>query len=111
MKDELKEKIFKNAISLAKQGLYDLAWKRKDALNLIHELQNENIGILGGDVYRLTNLDLQITGDNWLCDEFNDLSKERFNFKSKNLSYQYIKNYPEQSEDLIFCIAFTEQII
>lgn len=64
----LNRKILKNAISLEQYGLSDLAWNKKNALNLIQDLMKENIGILGGDVYRLSSANrLEPFSDNWSC--------------------------------------------
>jgi hypothetical protein len=48
---EVRNKILSKAIFLDKFGLNDLAWSKQDALELIYLLLNDEIGILGGDVY------------------------------------------------------------
>ena len=51
IENEMREKILENALSLVPHGVNDLAWEQDDALNLINSLLNDDIGILGGDVY------------------------------------------------------------
>jgi len=74
LEQKIKEKIFRKSISLESYGLNDLAWGREDALQLINEIMEHKIGILGGDVYRLVGSRLDPLSDNWSCEP---MEKER----------------------------------
>ena len=65
--DKIKEKIIKKSISLEKYGINDLAWQKEDAQNLINSIMKDGVGILGGDVYKLTPHHLEPIYDNLSC--------------------------------------------
>ena len=105
-----RETIIKNSISLEKYGINNLAWSKIDAQQLIHLIDKDKVGILGGDVYKLTST-LESLSDNWSCEPVESESEEEFNARSKQESLKYIKNYPvEKGEKILFSIIFTEQI-
>lgn len=110
IKNELREKIIKNSISLEKYGIHNLAWSKVDAQQLIHLIDKDKIGIFGGDVYKLTST-LESLSDNWSCEPTESESEDEFNARSKQESLKYIKNYPvEKGEKILFSIIFTEQV-
>lgn len=109
LKKEIREKITKNSVLLEKYGLNELAWSREDAQDLIRDIMNDYIGILGGDVYVLKNDRLEALSDNWYCDLVD--TEEDFK-KSKIKALDYIKNYDiENNESIIFSITFTERLL
>ncbi len=61
----IKNKLLEKAISLQQFGLNDLVWEKEDAKKLIISLMSDNIGILGGDVYKIDSKKLIPTYDNW----------------------------------------------
>ena len=110
MKKELKEKISIKSIHLNIYGMDDLAWTKQDAKNLIESIMNDKIGILGGDVYKLSINFLEPLYDNWSCEPNKSESEEEFYLRSKIESLKYIENYPiELNEKIIFSITFTEK--
>lgn len=111
LKKEIKDKILERSIDLSDYGIDDLAWHKNDALFLINYLINGNIGILGGDVYRLENSRLEPTYENWECETIDNESKEVFFLRSKLESLKYIANYPIENENnVLFSISFTEKL-
>lgn len=111
LKNDIKEKIIKKAISLEKYGIDDLAWNKEDAENLIIEIMQDRIGILGGEVYQLTSKHFEPLYDNWFCEQADLESEEDYYVRSKSESLTYIKNYPVQpKEKIVFSITFTEKI-
>ncbi len=110
LKSEIKERIIKDAISLQKHGINDLAWTKKNAKTLIQELINDKIGILGGDVYNLHQNHLEALSDNWACEPNTTESEQEFYSRSKSESLKYLEEYPSGSETL-FSMTFTERII
>lgn len=112
LRQEVKEKINQKSISLEEYGFNDLAWEKKDAENLINDLIKDEIGILGGDVFKLTSTHLEPLPESWSCEPFEKESEEEYYFRSKSESLNYIKNYPvQQGEKILFSITFTEKII
>lgn len=110
LKQEIKEKITQKSISLEGYGLNDLAWTKEDAKNLINSIMKDRIGILGGDVYKLTLNRLEPLYDNWACEPAATESKEEYYSRSKSESLKYIENYPVQAEkNIVFSITFTEK--
>ena len=111
IKQEIAKKIMRNSISLKKYGLNDLAWEKEDAQNLINEIMGDKIGILGGDVYKLTSTHLTSLSENWSCESMEEESEEEYFFRSKSESLKYIENYPVHlGENIVFSIIFTEKI-
>lgn len=110
LKQELREKIIQRSISLEKYGINDLAWSKENAQNLINSIMQDKIGILGGDVYKLTSDHLEPLYDSWFCEPATDESEKEYYFRSKFEALKYIENYPIQSEEkIIFSITFTEK--
>jgi len=112
LQQKIKEKIIQNSISLQRFGLNELAWRKKDAQNFINDIMKDKIGILGGDVYKLTPKQLEPLCDNWSCEPIATESEENYHSRSKFESLKYIANYPVQKgEKILFSIIFTEKII
>jgi hypothetical protein len=108
----VKERIMQKSVPLEGYGVNDLAWNKEDAENLIDEIMEDKIGILGGDVYRLTSTHLEPLPENWSCEPTEKESKEEYYIRSKSESLKYIKNYPVQpGEKILFSITFTEKIV
>lgn len=111
LKKEIIEKITQKSISLGEYGLSELAWNKEDAKNLIDSIMKDGIGILGGDVYKLTANHLEPLYDNWACEPGITESEEEYYLRSKFESLKYIENYPlHPSESILFSITFTEKI-
>jgi hypothetical protein len=87
----------------------DLVWKKEDAIKLITLLEFEEIGILGGDVYRIEANSVIPMYDNWSCEIQENERKIDFFSRSKLIAYNYINNYSVSSdENIVFSIVFTE---
>jgi hypothetical protein len=111
LKQEIRRKITQNSILLENFGINDLAWNRNNAIKLINEIMTDKIGILGGDVYKLTSNRLESLYDNWSCEPKKDELEDAYYFRSKSESLKYIQNYPMQKdEEILFSITFTEHI-
>lgn len=110
MEPSIKEKILKNALTLTKYGLNDLAWNKKDALSLINSIMRDKVSILGGDVYRLQSNKLRPMDDNWYTDPKEYDSLEDFRYGSKIRAKEYIEKYSILDEDIIFYLVFDDYI-
>ena len=106
---KIREKINQKSISLENYELNDLAWTKEDALALIDSIINDEIGILGGDVCKITSSHLEFLYDNWSCEIDENELKEKYYSRSKIESKKYIENYPVNPEEgIIFSITFTD---
>ena len=112
LKQEIKEKITQKSIPLEEYGFNNLAWNKEDAEDFIDKIMKDKIGILGGDVYRLTSTHLEPLSESWSCEPTEKESEEEYYLRSKCESLKYIKSYPVQpGEKILFSITFTEKII
>ncbi|MBX9838779.1 MAG: hypothetical protein K2X69_10770 [Silvanigrellaceae bacterium] len=112
LNEKIKEKITKNSVSLERYGLNDLAWTKEDAKKIINDIMEDEIGILGGDVYELTEDYLAPVYDNWLCKKNKNESLNDYYLKSKVESLNYIENYQvSYKKTVVFAIVFTEQLL
>ncbi|MDP1608653.1 MAG: Imm40 family immunity protein [Chlamydiales bacterium] len=102
LNQKIKEKITRNPISLEKYGLNDLAWTQEAAKKLIHDIKEDEIGILGGDIYELTEDCLIPVYDNWLCEKNKKESLNDYYLRSKVESLNYIENYEVSSKKMLF---------
>jgi len=111
IKSCIKKKILENAVPLEKFGMNDLTWEKENAKKLIITLMQDEIGILGGSVYKIDFDNLIPMYDNWSCTlDAKETSKEFF-FRSKIKALEYIDKYPIYSgENILFSIVFSEDM-
>ncbi len=111
LEELIKNKILEKAISLQQFGLNDLAWKKEEAKKLIVSLMSDNIGILGGDVYKIDSKRLIPTYDNWSSEPGKGEDIKEYFSRSKLVALDYINKYPvDNNEDIVFSIVFNEVI-
>ncbi len=111
IKRQIREKILGDAVALSRFGLYDLAWDRESAKFLIDSLKSDDIGILGGNVYKIESDWLIPLSDNWSCNPTVGENKKEYYLRSKLESLKYIEAYPNHENELIlFSIGFTEDL-
>ena len=107
----IKQKILEKAISLNKFGMNDLTWEKEAAKRLITSLMQDDIGILGGSVYRIDSNHLIPMYDNWSYNSDAKETSKEFYFKSKIKALEYIDKYPVYlGEEILFSLVFTEDI-
>ena len=80
----IRDKILQNSISLEGYGINDLAWTKESAKKLINEIIDDEVGILGGDIYKLSHDRLEPLCDNWACEPNKTESDEEYYFRSKS---------------------------
>lgn len=95
-KEFLPKNVYNNAVSLKKLGINGQAWIWSDALKVINYLCDNNIIILGGDVYKVSNNILKTTCDNWFYN-INIMESNEFNSKkSREVAISYINTYHDK---------------
>lgn len=95
--------ILSSGILLVSCGVNNWAFNREEALSVICELEDIGVAILGGDVYRLINGELECTYDSWYCDEGVGESELEFVRRSASKARDYIRNY--MVSDALFAVV------
>lgn len=85
------------AYPLGYQGR-EIGWTRGDALRVISELGDTDIGILGGDVWHLVNGKATHAYANWHSEPGGGETPHNFAVRSRAEANEYISQYPETSE-------------
>lgn len=95
------------AVDLKERGIYNFAWKSKEAITAIEFLASNEFIILGGDVFSLDNELIESTGDSWYFESKNVKEKDAIN-KSKEQAISYIRQYTNRNIDkeYIYSIVF-----
>ncbi len=91
---------------------YEIAWRRKELLELLPYLEKIKKGILGGIVY--TYKDNQVDtrgagGANWYTELKKDDTEDSHALRSINETYEYLKKLPE-NDNYIFSITFLDNL-
>lgn len=111
IRNDIIKKILQNAILLEEQDIGDLAWKKEDLIQLVNSLMDDDIIILGGDVYKIDEEDLTFLGDNWSCTPKENETRDVYAKRSKIITLEYVNKYPiKPREKIIFSMTFNEQI-
>lgn len=99
--------LLEKAVDLKEIGIYNLAWKSKEAIAAIEFLADNGFIILGGDVFSLNNEDIESTGDSWYFESKNIMEKTAIN-ESKEQAVSYIKKYTSRTinKEYIYSIVF-----
>ncbi len=109
--DFLSEELIDSSIDLNEQfGVNEIAWSHKDCSKVLDYCKDNMIGILGGDIYKITSLeDIEQTYINWSCDPQPGESKEQYVYRSIEKSANEIQK--NQTVDFIFVFVFADKIL
>ena len=81
-------------------GIYGIAWRFDDVMEVLKITRGKGMIILGGDVYRLSGNEPIITYDNWYTEEEDDDAFE--------VATQYITNYRARNgDDFAYCLVIS----
>jgi hypothetical protein len=99
----LSNKLLKNAIDLQSIGIHELAWKYDYIIKVIKTINAHGIIILGGDVYRINDINKRIssTGDSWYFEK--KLTDDSV-AESETKAIDYISNYYNRNGEC-FCYS------
>lgn len=98
---------FREALPLLKWGINALAWDKEGALKFIKSIEDDEIGILGGDVYFHNTEDVKFSYDSWCVNKKSSETLKEFNKRSKQESFEYIFKYPVVKKTL-FSFVLTD---
>ena len=77
-------------------GIYDIAWRFDDVMEVLKITRDKGMIILGGDVYRLSGNEPIITYDSWSIKSEDDDAFE--------VAIEYITNYRARNgDDFAYC--------
>lgn len=111
IENKVRNKILSKTIFLDKFAINDLAWSKQDALELIDLLLNDEIGILGGDVFIIEAESLTPAYANWYSTPGREETLSEFYLRSKKESKAYIDSYPlNHHKSMVFTMTFTETV-
>jgi hypothetical protein len=85
----------------------EIGWTRVDALTVISELKNTDIGILGGDVWHIESGEARHAYANWYCNPGAGESAHDFAVRGRAKAAEYIANYRESGETF-YVLVFNE---
>jgi len=94
--------LIQDSHDLSHLGIKPLGWKYEQALKVLIYLNSQNCIILGGDVYRISDVDgdISVTYDNWYY-EGDDVDK------SLEVAQNYINNYHKRNgESYCYSIVY-----
>lgn len=101
------EELFDLAKSLEHLGISEMAWDWQNAIKVVEFLCTCNYAVLGGDVYRLINGNLESTYDSWYINKDEIKSREEFVEEVRNRAISYISQYHDgNGEDYYYSVVF-----
>lgn len=102
----LPNNFIKKAYSLDIIGHFGYAWNKKNVLNVVDYLTQNDYIILGGDVYKINGKIILTTCDSWYYNIDNRIScVDNINF-SKNAAINYINDfYCECGDEYCFSLV------
>lgn len=89
----IKDFLFKQGHSLSTVGVDGIGFMRKDALQLVELLSEVSLPILGGDVYFLMNGYIEVSYDNWYCQQLPSEDSVHYHMRTYSVAEDYIKSY------------------
>jgi hypothetical protein len=84
----------------------EIGFRRGDALKTLKALDNTAVVVYGGDVWRLEQTSWTPTYDNWDYKRQPKESELEFATRSRAKAVDYISNYPDVSDSLLFVMVF-----
>ncbi len=97
----------KKSISLKMNGINDLAWYGKDALEAIEFLSNCGTLILGGDVYIISEQKIKLTYNNWYYIPVESKTHQENIDAAKEHAVSYIQDFMQKNgNDYLYSIVY-----
>ncbi|ARN76060.1 Imm40 family immunity protein [Oceanicoccus sagamiensis] len=80
-------------VPLNRLGEKSWALSKYQALKALHQLKLEGAVIIGGDMYQLSDGELQPNGDSWYFERFCGESDEEFSQRTVDCTFNYLVEY------------------
>lgn len=91
--------------SLEEVGVSNWALERQAALAAIERLSRIGVAILGGDVYLINASEVELTYDNWHCNQETGESDLEFVKRSVTKARNYITQYEARKGAVLFAVV------
>ena len=99
-----------SAIALDHLGVCEVAWSRRDALQIVDALRETAWAILGGDVLVHRDGAFAYSYDNWHSDPQPEEVAHDFIARSHRETRDYIARYPEKELPIAYVLVFDQCI-
>ena len=86
------------AIHNQPEGCENVAWRRLQAIDVIHYLQSSNTAVLGGDVIVKKDGVFELTLDSWHSDHQKGETWSAYAARSRQEAMDYLTRYPEEGD-------------
>lgn len=103
--------ILNKGISLERQNINEYAFSKENVLKIIRQLEQINIGIAGGDVYKRKKKFFIPTYDNWQCDIQAGETENEYVQRSCDVALKYIANYHTDLNIFFVIVPLTDFIL
>ncbi len=90
----LSSELLQQGVDLKSLGINEYAWDSDTIKKVFDELARKRIGILGGDVYKISGNRIEVTCDNWYA---NHDGSDDFYQKSRIIALEYIDKYEKNN--------------
>lgn len=105
--DNFPKELIDMSKSLKNIGVLELAWNKENSIKVIDFLNENNYLILGGDVYKAIDGELNSTYDSWYFNKDKSKSSQELLHESRNRAIEYINKYHEMNgQDYYYSIVF-----
>ena len=95
IEDIIEQNNIERYYSLESLGGYGFAFPKEEALKVVSALKENFYDILGGDVYILEEEGINLTYENWTCDQEDDENPYDYLKRSSNMAIQFIRERNE----------------
>ena len=89
----LPDDLCERGVFLDSLGIWEYAWKYEDIIKDKEYIEKNDMFILGGDVYRITENSIEALGDNWYIESVRNIKpKDSIDETMKYINDYYVKN-------------------
>lgn len=90
-------------------GSVEVAFPREAAIKALESLTGLRVAVLGGDVLRQTNHQLQYVYANWYCSKQDDEAADAFVKRSQQYALSYVSNFrPASNYEPLFVFVLQQ---
>ncbi|MBT9830305.1 Imm40 family immunity protein [Clostridium baratii] len=110
--DNFPKELIDTSKSLENIGVLELAWNKENSIKVIDFLNKNDYLILGGDVYKLIDENLNSTYDSWYFNKDKFSSNREMINASMKTAKEYINKYSEMNgQEYYYSIVFIKSIV
>lgn len=106
---QIPEELASRARSLETLGLHEVAWTKKDALEVLAQLAGRTVAVLGGDVYFVSSGRPKPAYENWSCERRPGEALGAYAERSQREAVVFLHTYPD-STDTLFVLVLSMDV-